>query len=340
MGQLCIAGATRQLKPGEFTSPEAWDCFVHDNPHLRHNAVIQPGTPYVVRTSASTPGQQCLAQLNELTGLTPGERANIAGLVKQLGLEGTLALAAFYEDTMAPINHRLADWSDNHWRDGIGAAAGGWAARDKVLMNQLTAYEKALLDVRKAHQSKQPGQVLRRYEDEARAAWRRLNEQFRVALEKHFAKVKGRGTIWSSADRGIEIAKSHRDDTKLNLSGSRDIALLRGLARASDIVGNSMLVLEVGARGKKVVDQYRQGGDWMRTATVQSTGLAASVMGGYFGAGMATEAAIAIGLAATPLGWVMVLGVGIAAAYFAGSFMDQAGQWFSSSIYDRRLNSW
>ncbi|MDH2432620.1 hypothetical protein QCD60_08575 [Pokkaliibacter sp. MBI-7] len=60
-------------------------------------------------------------------------------------------------------------------------------------------------------------------------------------------------------------------------------------------------------------DENGRGGDGMRTATVQSTGLAASVVGGYFGAGMATEAAIAIGLAATPLGWVMVLG--IAAAY-------------------------
>ncbi|MDH2432625.1 hypothetical protein QCD60_08600 [Pokkaliibacter sp. MBI-7] len=340
MGQRCIAGATRQLKPGELTSPDAWECFLQDNPHLRHNAVIHPGTPYVVRTSTRAPGHQCLAQLNELTGLTPGERANIAELVRQLGLEGTLALADFYEESMAPINHHLAEWRDQHWRDGIGAAAGGWAARNTVLMDQVTAYEQALRDVRKAHQNKQPAHVLRRVEGDTRAAWRRLNEQFRVALEKHFAKVKGRGTIWSSADRGIDIAKSHRDDTKLNLSGSRDIALLRGLARASNIAGNSMLVLEVGARGKKVVDQYRQGGDWMRTATVQSTGLALGFLGGALGAGLAADAAVAIGLAATPLGWVMVLGVGIAAAYFAASALDTGGQWASSSIYDRRFNSW
>ncbi|MDH2432622.1 hypothetical protein QCD60_08585 [Pokkaliibacter sp. MBI-7] len=82
-------------------------------------------------------------------------------------------------------------------------------------------------------------------------------------------------------------------------------------------------------------DENGRGGDGMRTATVQTTGLATGVVGGYVGATLASNAAVAIGLAATPLGWVLVLGVGIAAAYFAGAGFDWAGQKLSSSIYDR-----
>lgn len=159
-------------------------------------------------------------------------------------------------------------------------------------------------------------------------------------MAKQFAKVKGRGTVWSSAERGIEIAKNHRDDAKLNLGSSRDIALLRGMARASDIAGNSMLIVESGVRGYKVFDEYRNGGDWMRKATMESSGLALGFIGAARSAALVAETAVAIGLTATPLGWVVMLGVGIAASYFVGTSLDKFAQWGTSSIYDRHFNDW
>ena len=80
---------------------------------------------------------------------------------------------------------------------------------------------------------------------------------------------------------------------------------------------------------------FEQGKDWQKTAVVQTAGLSMGFLAGAAAAKAVTAAVITIGLTATPVGWVIAIGIGIGATYLAASTMDSFGQKVAESIYDR-----
>jgi hypothetical protein len=50
--------------------------------------------------------------------------------------------------------------------------------------------------------------------------------------------------------------------------------------------------------------------------------------------GKVVASTLGVALMATPVGWVLVIGVGITAGYFAAKAFDGLGQWTAGKAYD------
>ncbi|UPW19364.1 hypothetical protein M0C34_03545 [Agarivorans sp. TSD2052] len=86
---------------------------------------------------------------------------------------------------------------------------------------------------------------------------------------------------------------------------------------------------------KPAIKNFEQGKDWQKTAVVQTTGVSVGFLAGVATAKVVTSAAITIGLTATPIGWVIAIGLGIGATYLAATQADKWAQYVTSKLYDR-----
>ena len=62
---------------------------------------------------------------------------------------------------------------------------------------------------------------------------------------------------------------------------------------------------------------YKAGKDWQRTAVTETVGFGLGTAAGVIAGAAVTKAALGIALLSTPVGWVFVIGAGIAAGYCA-----------------------
>ncbi len=72
---------------------------------------------------------------------------------------------------------------------------------------------------------------------------------------------------------------------------------------------------------------------------METTGFGLGAAAGTFVAGKIIASALGVALMATPVGWVLVIGVGITAGYFSAKGGDVLGKGLSGFIYDRDI-SW
>jgi len=94
-------------------------------------------------------------------------------------------------------------------------------------------------------------------------------------------------------------------------------------------------MVDAGRRINGVHNTYEAGGNWQKEAAIQAAGFG---LGGAVGvkAGSGVVAGLtAIGLGLTPLGWVAIIGVGIAAGFFAAKGGDWLGTEMARRIYER-----
>jgi hypothetical protein len=119
---------------------------------------------------------------------------------------------------------------------------------------------------------------------------------------------------------------------------------LMWVARGAKYLGNGVAAIDFGSRASDIYDEYKEGGDWGRKMFVESSSFALSAATGdaVATAGMiALEDGLAIALAATPAGWVILVGglvvVGVAAA--GSIYANDIAQGHAGSFYDR-IMSW
>lgn len=122
----------------------------------------------------------------------------------------------------------------------------------------------------------------------------------------------------------------------LYVSNVSEAQKLDRLARNVRFAGHGMVVLDAGVRVNGVYTTYQSGGNWMREASIEATGFG---LGGA--AGLATGKAVVVGLTAiglglTPVGWVVIIGAGIAAGATVGFYVDKRGKTFAANTWDRR----
>ncbi len=67
---------------------------------------------------------------------------------------------------------------------------------------------------------------------------------------------------------------------------------------------------------------------------VETTGFGAGTAAGLYVGAKTVALGTGIALALGPVGWVILIGVGIGAGYAAGKTGDYVGQWFSGQVYD------
>ena len=147
-------------------------------------------------------------------------------------------------------------------------------------------------------------------------------------------KANKRGNIWSSADRGSNIARSSRNISRLRLTSLSGIRSIRGLEMASDIAGKGIIALDAGIRADSVYNDYKAGKDWQRRAVVETTGFGFGTAAGLYVGAKTVALGAGIALALGPVGWVILIGVGIGAGYGAGKLGDAFGKFAAGSAYD------
>jgi hypothetical protein len=163
------------------------------------------------------------------------------------------------------------------------------------------------------------------------SAFKNLNERFQVELRRFQGSARPRrGTAWTNPERAINQARSSRTAKPITFSNTRQVMYLNRFAQGARIAGRGLLVLDAGIRANKVRQVYNQGGDWLRTATVETVGMTFG-----FGAGVITTYAATMLLAATPVGWVVLVAAGIGAGYLAATKADDLGKEIAGKIYDR-----
>ncbi|MGF1689510.1 hypothetical protein L4C36_23085, partial [Photobacterium japonica] len=138
----------------------------------------------------------------------------------------------------------------------------------------------------------------------------------------------------NNINRGVNIAKSSRHSTPINISNSSELKNIKNLSNGLKIGGNALIAYDAYNRSNQVYNDYKSGKDWKKTAVVQSSGLTVGVISGSFTASAVSSAAVSIGLAATPVGWVIAIGIGLTATYYVSTSLDKSTQKAAASLYD------
>ena len=101
-------------------------------------------------------------------------------------------------------------------------------------------------------------------------------------------------------------------------------------------LGRGLVVVDLGRRAQNVYEVQQSGGDWHRQAFVETGGFGAGLGTGVALTGV-TMAALEIVVAATPVGWVLIVGsLAVAGIVAGGSIaMSSAGEQVFGDLYDK-----
>ncbi|NRQ42423.1 hypothetical protein HRH59_07540 [Rheinheimera sp. YQF-2] len=304
--------------------------------------ILQPYQPYMLNGGNADTHDF----YNQMCTIPQQQREVIGHTVESIGSDNTLALAAMYDEHIYPY---LKD-------DGStlsGALAGTLSSSRNGLMESMSKYEKALLQIYEARKQGATKVEIRRLEQIAKTHHGKLQTTFEYQLKRHLANFKSpraRSAI-ASANRGTNIAMSGRLNqstvAKLEVTKSTDVKTLRNMSRRATYLGNSVILIDAGLRAYSVADAKQQGQDYHRVAVQEITGFGASTAAGAYTAQIAfasTAAAmtkVGIALGWTPAGWVILAGAGLtalAAGYYSAKYVNSAAKTGAGVIYDRSAN--
>lgn len=331
MPQTQIVFPTRSCSAKELCSSDAaaLRCFRDAHPGVRAES-LPPHFPYLV----SSPSAESLQLYNQVRWVTAEQRPKISRLSDQYG-SYTLPLAQFYSDRLLPLQHQLTGYVRENAIGMASALLETPGRRATGFAAALQAYQDALLKVRQAKLDRLPRAQQIPLENQARLVWQSMNRHFQVELQHYQVRGHGqRGTTLRNPQRAINQARDSRSPKPISFSNTQQAIQLNRFARAARFAGSGLLVLDAGLRTRKVIDDYQDGADWQRTATIETVGLSFGFISGYF-AGQLTAGAAFLLLGATPVGWVIMLAGGITAGYLAAKGADAFGKSLATAIYDR-----
>jgi hypothetical protein len=156
---------------------------------------------------------------------------------------------------------------------------------------------------------------------------KRLNIRFKDELSHRITKIKSRrGLVYTDSQRAIRVAKDGRQAKQiLQITELPELKKALHFSNAAKFAGNSLIALDVVNRGSNVIHSFaKNDGSGYRTmfkesSTVALSGLSGMAIGGLAD-GIVTGSLISnltggliAGLALGPVGWVFVIGAGIAA---------------------------
>src|SRR5690606_20482848 len=96
-------------------------------------------------------------------------------------------------------------------------------------------------------------------------------------------------------------------------ANAQEARQLDRLARNIRWAGNGLVAIDAGRRAAGVYQTYQDGGNWQRQASIEATGFGVGGAAGIIAGNGVIAGLTFIGLGATPVGWVILIGVGIAA---------------------------
>jgi len=309
--------------------PKTLEEFLRCNPQVTDRNRTLPGHFAYNLSPESVPGSGIVTQ--QFNTLPMTARQNLDQCVADYG-EEVHALAEFYERHLA--NFELPSPADVNGVAGVGVAAA--QGRTTNFQNALIQYQAALI---KLHRHNKVGRVAGAQKIQLRQkvtdAYDRLNRHYaqemrRIIPTQH--RNRNRGTALSNAERGITLAERNRG-RGIHVADMHEGQKVSRFAQALRYSGRGIVVLDVGFRGQRVRSEYKNGGEWERELAVQTGGLVGSVGGGSLGANVALTAG-RLALAATPMGWAVVIGSSIAIGAVAAYQGDKALQGMFGKIWD------
>lgn len=349
---LCFNTKSRASLPFNTSDLEQLKRFREDNPHIIGNFIPQ-GTPFILRSPQSgdmsdfrrsRPDIACA--LDSTVSWPQHTKRNVSTIVNSFGDEDALAIAALYDAEISPYVDKVRKLTELKFLgrnfDAIAATGAAFTSLESSQVRlssfgkAILKYQTSLIEIRKASQNKQPKLELIKLGNRAKQAHLELNTVFKREMVKFKGKVKAsaKGNIWSSAQRGIDTARSARTSTPLKLTSLAYIQHLRRLEQNSNFAGKFIIAVDAGLRADSVYKDYKAGKDWQQRAIVETTGLGLGTAAGI-GAGSATvTAGVGIAIAMGPVGWVILIGAGLGAGLMVGKAGDEVGKFISGELYD------
>jgi len=341
---LCFSNQTRAQLPVDTSDINEVRAFRKNNPHIIGN-FIPAGTPFVLSQSdakaslASRPDLACA--LSSVMSWDKKTQRKVSFMNQAFGDEQLHALAKLYETELQPYINIAREMTEGRVDSltALGAGATAVNAKQGRLSNfgkAIFKYQTALVDVHNAAKSKANKTTLIKLGQKVKTAHIDLNAKFTRELKNFSNKTKAgkRGNIWSNTDRANNIARSSRNTSRLQLTSLSGIRSIRGLEFVSDIAGKGMIALDAGIRMDNVYMDYKAGKNWQRTAAIEATGFGLGTAAGIATGTKVITAGMGIALALGPVGWVILIGVGIGAGYVAGKTVDNIGKWGASRLHD------
>lgn len=309
--------------------------FGKDHPALsnlaRNNALqcdaLTANMPYCLAEKGTHPESKIITQT--LSNLPDTSRNNLMCTIDTVG-DLTPALAAFYDKHLAFFN----------LQNSAGLVGAGATASEA----RLTGFQKALLSYQKAlealHKHKGvgrgPSATNAELKSRARVAYDQLQLKYHAELNKAASPGslgKNRGNALASADRGITLAQ--RRGRGINVASNAQAIQISRLATGVSYAGKGLIVLDAGIRISGVHNTYKQGGNWQREAAIQATGFGFGGASGLAAGNLVVAGLTTIGLGLTPVGWVVLIGIGVAVGFGAAYTMDNVGKTIARGIFDR-----
>jgi hypothetical protein len=333
--EVCISNCTKIL-PSQNTKETA--LFLQDNPHIK--TIIPKGTPFLLRNNYEDPAWKIALDatpniIKSLQTITPREQCTLADINASFGSDMLVAMASLHQDKIKPLLATL-----NHYAQTESLGLGGAAAT--AMQSRLDSFGKAVMKhhmaLNKLHEgfkAKLPRLEIMRLENTVKSTIKALNQSFKAELNKYFPHSAGkRGTIMTSSERAIGMAKGVKTYQPLNITNGAQFGKVLTFAKAANYVGKGALILDAGFRVQGVSADKAAGRDWQRRAVMETTGFGLGAAAGAFVGGGIIASTLGVALMATPVGWVLVIGVGITAGYFAAKGFDSIGQIAAGYAYD------
>ncbi len=221
-------------------------------------------------------------------------------------------------------------------RDTSAALAGSTASVHGTRSNTFTStvqhYQSALLTYRDVMHGKGPPGVTPASAGQAiHAAFSSMQQRFQYELKITALSQKGaprKGTPLNNSTRAMNIARSSRHIQKLQLTSVVQASALGRFSQYGKVLGNGLVLVDVGSRIGNIHNEYKAEGDWERELFIESSSFAASAWVGGL-AVRAGTAALMFFTVATPVGWVGLIVTAATVSIVANSFLKKnSGGWY------------
>ena len=304
----------------------------------RNNALSCNGLnahmPYCLNTETLHPEAKIITQT--LGSLTPRARHNLMCGIDQFG-DSLKTVANFYSRELSTISLPPLDAS-------AGITASGAAVTS--LSHRMTAFQLALIKhqdaVRKLHNLKGSGRFTgaRRVQlrQEVGQTRKKLQSQFSLEMKKFELASRSQHNpkgYPASSKKIISLAEKPMFSRRLDIATNQEAINLQKLVKASKVLGPGLIAVDAGMRINTVHDIYKQGGEWEKELTKQTSGLVAGTAVGL-GVGSIVGASLTgIALLSNPVGWVIIIGFGVGAGTASSILVDNKTQNFVGELWEK-----
>jgi len=267
--------------------------------------------------------------LDSLQSLPAHSKKNISQMNEDFGTEQLEAMAEFYQHEIVPL-------VKSESIGAVGAAATAVDSRLSEFGKAAAKYQQSLEAIRTASLARKPRHQISMLESIAKSLHKDLNAKFNTEINKFLGKIKTgrRGSVLSSADRGIGLAKGARTFKPIQFNSTMAFNTLRKFESGANILGKGLILIDAGVRVGNVHTDYLSGNDWQRRAVVETTGFGFGTAAGLAVGAEVIAAGLGIAMLATPVGWVFIIGSAIAVGYMASKVGDAGGKWAAGALYD------